>query len=151
MSADGVPTLTATASVHSAQDVKLAQVRTDQPNKSDGSSIMFDTSNGVRAVTTVHRAQDVKLAPATRTTGDTLHIRADTKNHTEAIPDLVALSKTVSFADQDGTANKPLSDIKIYECDGQLRRPKSWARKAAKKKSTTASGAGMRGIVDTGA
>ena len=53
--------------------------------------------------------------------------------------------------DQDGTANKPLSDIKIYECDGRLRRPKSWARKAAKKKSTTASGASMRGIVDTGA
>ena len=116
MSTDGVPTLTATATVHSAQDVKLAQVRTDQPNKSDSSSIMFDTSNGVRAVPTVHRAQDVKLAPATRTTGDTLHIRADTKNHTEAIPDLIALSKTVSFADQDGTSNKPLSDIKIYEC-----------------------------------
>ena len=113
MSADGVPTLTATASVH--------------------------------------RAQDVKLAPATRTTGDTLHIRAETKNHTEAIPDLVAISKTVSFADQDGTSNKSLSDIKTYECDGRLRRPKSWARKASKKKSTTASGAGMRGIVDTGA
>jgi hypothetical protein len=32
---------------------------------------------------------------------------------------------------------------------GQMRRPKSWARKAAKKKSAAASGATMRGIVDT--
>eukprot|EP01047_Picozoa_sp_COSAG01_P140547 COSAG01_NODE_71477_length_255_cov_5.269231_1_plen_67_part_01 len=67
MSADGVPTLAATATVHSAQDVKLATVHSAQDVK----------------LATVHRAQDVKLAPATRTTGDTLHIRADTKNHTE--------------------------------------------------------------------
>jgi hypothetical protein len=149
MSAGSVPTLTATGAVLSAQDVKLAQVRIDQSNKCEGSSNMFDTSNGVRAITSVHH--DDKLKPATRNTGDTLHIRADTQYHTEEIPDLVATSKAVSFADQDGSSNKSLSDIKTYECDGQMRRPKSWARKAAKKKSAAASGATMRGIVDTGA
>jgi hypothetical protein len=103
MSAGSVPTLTATGAVLSAQDVKLAQVRIDQSNKCEGSSNMFDTSNGVRAITSVHH--DDKLKPATRNTGDTLHIRADTQYHTEEIPDLVATSKAVSFADQDGSSN----------------------------------------------
>jgi hypothetical protein len=135
MQAASVPPLTAATNgvpVHSAQDVKLAPVTADQPD-STAAACMFDTTSGIRAVETVQDVQDSKLTSVT-TPSDTSQPAAGCD---DTPPNTV---RSVTFADEGAIGIKPLGTVKVYQCDGQRRKSRSWARRAR-----------LKGIVDTGA
>ena len=87
----------------------------------------------VRAAETVHDVQDFKLTSVTTT--------SDTPQPVAGCDEIILNTvKSVTFADEGAIGIKPLGTVKVYQCDGRRRKPRSWTRRAQ-----------MKGIVDTGA